>query len=52
MNMAKENRERIKNEEVLSVMYTTGADGLGTNAKGSSQAQVLDIVGADNAIVV
>ena len=33
-------------------MYATTADGLGTNAKGSTQAQVLDIVGAENAIVV
>ena len=52
MAMANENREKIKDEERLSVMYTTGPDGLGTNAKGSTQAQVLDIVGAENAIVV
>ena len=52
MAMAKENREKIKDDEVLSVMYTTGVDGLGTNAKGSTQAQVLELVGAENAIVV
>ena len=52
MAMAKENREKIRDNEVVSVMYTTGADGLGTNAKGSSQAQVLDIIGAENAIIV
>ena len=50
--MAKENSAKIKEEERVSVMYTSGADGLATNAKGSTQAQVLDIVGVDNAIVV
>ena len=52
MAMAEENRAKIKDEERVSVMYTTGADGLGTNARGSSQAQVLEIAGATNAIVV
>ena len=50
--MAAENKAKIKEEEVVSVMYATTSDGLGTNAKGSTQAQVLDIVGAENAIVV
>lgn len=52
MAMAEENKAKIKNEEIVSVMYTSGTDGLGTNAKGSTQAQVLEIVGAENAIVV
>ena len=52
LTMAKENSAKIKEEERVSVMYTSGADGLATNAKGSTQAQVLDIVGVDNAIVV
>lgn len=52
MAMAKENREKIIDDEVVSVMYTTGLDGLETNARGSSQAQVLEIVGAENTIVV
>lgn len=39
-------------EERVRVMFTTGADGLGTNAKGSSQAQVIELVGAENAVVV
>lgn len=52
MTMAAENREKISESEKVRVMYTTGPDGLGTNAKGSTQAQVLDIVGAENAIVV
>lgn len=50
MAMAAENKGKIKDK--VSVMYTTTADGLGTNAKGSTQAQVLEIVGAENAIVV
>ena len=50
--MAEENAAKITDEERLSVMYTSGDDGLGTNAKGSIQAAVLDIVGAENAIVV
>ncbi|MGN1164768.1 MAG: ABC transporter substrate-binding protein [Candidatus Ornithospirochaeta sp.] len=52
MEMAAKNREKISDDERVSVMYTTGPDGLGTNARGSSQAQVLEIVGAENAIVV
>ena len=50
MAMAAENKGKIKDK--VSVMYATTSDGLGTNAKGSTQAQVLDIVGAENAIVV
>ena len=36
----------------VRAMYTTGEDGLGTNAAGSMQAQVLDMVGVENAVVV
>lgn len=50
--MAKENSAKVKDEEKVRVLYTTGADGLGTNAKGSTQAQVLDLVGAENAVVL
>ena len=50
MAMAAENKGKIKDK--VSVMYTTTADGLGTNAKGSTQAQGLEIVGAENDIVV
>jgi iron complex transport system substrate-binding protein len=52
MEMAEDLSAKVTDEERLSVMYTSGTDGLGTNAKGSSQAQVIDIVGAENAIVV
>ena len=52
MILAEINRESIPEDERLSVMFTSGSDGLGTNAKGSSQAQVIELVGAENAIVV
>ncbi|MBQ3405008.1 MAG: ABC transporter substrate-binding protein, partial [Oscillospiraceae bacterium] len=52
LEMAEENSAKIAPEEALSVMYTSGAAGLDTNADGSSQAQVLGLVGATNAIVV
>ena len=44
MAMAAENKGKIKDK--VSVMYATTSDGLGT------KAQVLEIVGAENAIVV
>lgn len=50
--MAEENSAKIKEEEKVSVLYTSGSDGLGTNAKGSTQAQVLDLTGAENAVVL
>ena len=52
LNLANTNREKIPEESRLRVMYTSGASGLGTNAEGSSQAQVIPLVGAVNAIVV
>ncbi len=52
LKTAKENRKKIPKSRRLSVMYTSGTTGLNTNAKGSVQAQVLDIVGAKNAITV
>ena len=52
MWMAGDLSAKVTEEEKLSVMYTSGTDGLGTNAKGSSQAQVIEIVGAENAIEV
>jgi iron complex transport system substrate-binding protein len=50
--MAAENSAKIPAEDRISVMFTTGTTGLDTNAKGSYHAQVLDLVGADNAVVV
>lgn len=50
--MAAENSAKITGDMRVRVLYTTGEDGLGTNAAGSTQAQVLDLVGAENAAVV
>ena len=50
--LAEENRAKITDAERVRVMYTSGTSGLDTNAAGSIQAQVLALVGAENAIVV
>ena len=50
--MAAENSAKITDDMRVRAMYTTGEDGLGTNAAGSIQAQVLDMVGVENAVVV
>jgi len=52
VSLARENAAKIPEGERASVMYTTGVSGLNTNAAGSTQAQVIDLVGATNAIVV
>ncbi|MBQ3103331.1 MAG: ABC transporter substrate-binding protein, partial [Oscillospiraceae bacterium] len=48
--MAEENAAMVT--DPVSIMYTTGETGLDTNAAGSTQAQVIDLIGAENAIVV
>ena len=50
--IAEENAAKITDDMRVRAMYTTGEDGLGTNAAGSVQAQVLDMVGVENAVVV
>ena len=50
--IAAENSAKVTDAERLRVMYTSGVSGLDTNAEGSTQAQVLSLVGAENAIVV
>ena len=52
MALAAEASSAILQEERLSVMYTSGTSGLNTNARGSTQAQVIELVGAQNAVVV
>lgn len=52
VEMAAESSAKVTDQERLSVLYTTGADGLAANAKGSIQCAVLELVGADNAVVV
>ncbi|MBR2736113.1 MAG: ABC transporter substrate-binding protein [Firmicutes bacterium] len=50
--MCAENKVKIPDEDRVSVMYGTGSAGLACNARGSSQAYVIDIVGAENAVVI
>lgn len=52
LSMAAENSAKITDDARVSVLYTSGDDGLSTNAAGSTQSQVLELVGAENAVVV
>lgn len=52
LTMAAENSAKITGDMRVSVLYTSGTDGLSANAKGSTQSQVLELVGAENAVVV
>ncbi len=45
-------RQKVGEDERVRVMFTSGADGLGTNAGGSPQAQVIGLVGAENAVAL
>lgn len=49
--LAEENKTKISEKDIVSVMYGTGSTGLNVNAKGSVQADVLKIIGVENAIV-
>ena len=49
--MARKNREKIAEEDRVSVLYGTGATGLAVNADGSTQSQVIDYIGAKNAVI-
>ena len=49
--MAAEKSAMIPEEKKVRIMYGTGSTGLAVNADESSQAQVIDIIGAKNAII-
>jgi len=51
LEMAERNSAKIKDEDKVSIMYGTGATGLAVNAKGSAQSQVIELIGAENAII-
>lgn len=51
VEMAETNSAKIDASDKISILYGTGATGLAVNAKGSSQAQVIDLIGARNAII-
>lgn len=50
--MAKENAAKIPEDQRVSVMFGTGPTGLDVNAKNSIHADVIDVIGAVNAIEV
>ncbi len=50
--MAERNSAAIPESDRVTVLYSSGPNPLGTDAEGSSQAQVLGLVGAVNAVVV
>ncbi len=52
VDMAETNSAKIADADRVSVLYTSGVSGLDTNAKGSVQSQVIELVGAVNAVVV
>ena len=51
VSMARENSAKIPENQRLSVLFGTGSTGLACNAAGSVQADVIDLVGAINAII-
>lgn len=51
MKQAAQVKQAVTEENQKSVYLASGTDGLSTNASGSFQAQVLDVVGAKNAAV-
>ena len=52
VQMAEKNRAKIPEDQRVRVFYGTGASSLACNASGSSQADVIDLIGAVNAVQV
>lgn len=52
LTMCEENRAKILPGEQISVAFGTGPEGLACNAAGSMQADVIELVGAVNAVTV
>lgn len=51
LRMAEENAAKLSEDEKKTVLFGTGATGLACNGAGSLQADVIELVGAKNAIV-
>ena len=51
LEMAKEHAAKIPKDKKKTVLFGTGATGLAVNAKGSAHAQVIELIGAENAII-
>ncbi|MBE6932579.1 MAG: ABC transporter substrate-binding protein [Ruminococcaceae bacterium] len=52
LTMCEENRAKILPDEQITVAFGTGPEGLACNAAGSMQADVIELVGAVNAVTV
>ena len=52
LRMAAENSAKLTDETRRSVMYATGSAGLNVFADGSTHAQVISLIGANNAVVL
>ncbi len=50
--MCEENRAKISPQEQITVAFGTGPEGLACNAAGNMQADVIELVGAVNAVTV
>ncbi|MCQ2418328.1 MAG: ABC transporter substrate-binding protein [Clostridia bacterium] len=48
--LAEENAAKIPEDERKTVLFGTGSDGLACNAKGSMQADVIELIGAINVV--
>lgn len=51
LKMAEKNRAKLPESERKTVLFGTGSTGLACNAAGSSQADVIELVGGINAVV-
>lgn len=52
LQLAEENRAKLTDDQILDVIYVQGEYGTEVNAKGSTHAEVLDIVGVNNVAVL
>lgn len=50
IKQAEKSKAKLKESEKKSVYYASGNAGLNTNAAGSFHAQVIDVIGAENAV--
>lgn len=51
LKFAENLKSKIKDDEKVKVMLSVGADGLSVNAKGSVQAEILELLGVENAVI-
>lgn len=51
LKMAEDHAKKIPKDKRKTVLFGTGATGLAVNARGSAHAQVIELIGAENAII-